>query len=1654
MKRKGSILPGVAEREEAAKLYETLASSSPVGVYIIQDRKFRFVNPQFQKYTGYTEEELSGMNPLDLVHHQDRERVRENAVGMLKGQRITPYELRYIVKGGEVLWATETVTSIQYRGERAVLGNFMDITERKKTEAAIKKAEQEKAGILNSMSELVIFQDFEHRIIWANTAAAESVGVTAEQLVGRHCYEIWPQRDKPCAGCPVAKARRTGKPQKAEIATPDGRVWLTRGYPMRDENGVITGLLEVSLDITERKQAREALQTEKNKLQSIVNAMEYGLTIQDKDYNIVYQTEPVKRMHGDHPGEKCYRVYEARETICDGCPVEKAFRDGQSHTVERQTIAPSGEVTFWENTANPVRDAGGNIVSCIEITRNITERKQIEEELQESQRFSSSLLQNSPNPIMVLDPDASVRYANPAFEKLTGFSLAETLGVKAPHPWWPEEHREEFGAALKEAMARGGQSGEGVLQKKNGELFWVAINSTAVKHGGKLSYFLLNMLDITERKQAEEALRQSEKKYKNLAEATSDMIWETNERGLFTFVSPRIKDILGYEAKEVAGKMRTLDLIPKADVPKWLKRFKGINAKKEPFSGFEITHLHKNGTPVLFETSGIPTFDNAGNFMGYVGVNKDITERKKMLEALRDSEEKTRKMFESVTDSISVIDLSGIITEVNQRTVEIHGFSSKEEILGRNAFDLVAPRDHKKIGKNMRKAVKQGTIRGVEYTLLRADGSEFPGELSTSALLDASGKVFGLVTIARDITDRKQAEEALRESEEKFSKVFSSSGNAICIISFKDGKFIEANESFTRFTGYTREEVVGHSTADFNLWVNKEELQQWIGTLQETGHAYNVEFHSRMKSGEIRVGLASAETINIGGEPCRITVIADITERKQAEEALRESEEKFSKAFLASPDAIAITRLKDGLVMEINDNFTAVTGYTRQDVINHSTSDIGLWVKASDREKMVKMIKEKGWVHNEEFEYRKKSGEIRVWLFSSEVIDIGGERCLISMSIDVTERKQAEEQLRESEERYRDLFESANDLIQAVKPDGHFLYVNRAWRKTLGYSEGEIPNLSVWDVIHPDHLADCQSVFQKVMAGEESGNIETVFLAKDGTPIVVEGNSNCHFQNDKTALIRGIFRDITERRRAAEELKQKMEELQVAYKKLKELDKMKDNFLSTVSHELRTPLTSIKSFSEILLSYDEDRETQKEFLTIISEESDRLTRLINDFLDLAKIESGRMQWETVEISVPEVIKTAINATRALAAKTNLKVKVTVSPNLPAATSDKDRLVQVITNLLSNAIKFTPEGGNIEVKAQTLKGDKSRKKADMVMVSVTDSGIGIAPKDHKSVFEKFKQVGDTLTDKPKGTGLGLPICKEIIEHYGGKIWVESELGKGSTFFFTLPMAQAAGVEVPEAGEVEEPAELAITSNKKILVVDDEANIRRFLGHELKKRGYSVIQAAGGSEAIELARKHHPDLITLDVLMDGMSGFDVTAVLKNDPDTKNIPILIVSVVEDRKRAYKLGVNDYLTKPFKIEALVDKVNHLLRDAQKKILVVDDDKNLVKSLKYQLDKRGYSTSIAHSGKLALGKVGSQLPDLILLDIMMPEMDGYEVMKALKHRPETARIPILVMTGVDIDGSRVKALSVGATDYFTKSGGFGKMFETIETILSGKPGP
>ena len=382
-------------------------------------------------------------------------------------------------------------------------------------------------------------------------------------------------------------------------------------------------------------------------------------------------------------------------------------------------------------------------------------------------------------------------------------------------------------------------------------------------------------------------------------------------------------------------------------------------------------------------------------------------------------------------------------------------------------------------------------------------------------------------------------------------------------------------------------------------------------------------------------------------------------------------------------------------------------------------------------------------------------------------------------------------------------------------------------------------------------------------------------------------------------------------------------------------------------------------------------------------EGERLTKLIDDVLDLAKIEAGKLEWHMEPVTVADVIDRATAATSSLFEQKGLSLVKEIAPDLPEVTGDRDRLIQVVINLISNSVKFT-DTGSVTCRAARRGGE--------IVVSIADTGMGIAPTDQPKVFERFKQVGDTLTDKPKGTGLGLPICREIVEHHGGRIWVDSSLGQGSTFSFSLPLAA-------DAARAEGPVELAalirqfrdqvvVTTPRvadresRILVVDDEANIRELLSQEFTEAGYQVATAANGREAIAKVRAQRPDLVVLDVMMPEMNGFDVAAVLKNDPATLDIPIVILSIVQDRERGFRLGVDRYLTKPIDTDLLFREVGALIeqKKSHKRVLVVDEDASTVKTLTDVLTARGYTVTEARADDLVSRAVAVQ-PDIILLN-------------------------------------------------------------------------
>lgn len=466
-----------------------------------------------------------------------------------------------------------------------------------------------------------------------------------------------------------------------------------------------------------------------------------------------------------------------------------------------------------------------------------------------------------------------------------------------------------------------------------------------------------------------------------------------------------------------------------------------------------------------------------------------------------------------------------------------------------------------------------------------------------------------------------------------------------------------------------------------------------------------------------------------------------------------------------------------------------------------------------------------------------------------------------------------------------------------------------------------------------------------------------------------------------------------------EDVKLAKMEAETASRAAEKANEAKSAFLSTVSHELRTPLTSVLGFAKIIRKrLDEkifpivdktDVKTVKtigqitENLQVVISEGERLTHLINDVLDLAKIEAGKMEWNQENVSMPEVAERAIAATTSLFDQKALRLIKEIDTNLPEITGDKDKLIQVIINLISNSVKFTDKG-SITCRVYQQK--------DELMVSITDTGIGIAASDYGAVFEQFKQVGgDTLTDKPKGTGLGLPICKEIVEHHGGRIWVESEIGIGSTFSFALPINKPATPARPlhlddlvkQLKEQVAHSQLNIIGQaSNILIVDDDDSIRSLLQQELGDAGYNIDEASNGKEALEKVRANRPDLIILDIMMPEMNGFDVAAVLKNDPNTMEIPIIVLSVVQDKARGFRIGVDRYLTKPIDTNLLFNEIGSLLEQgkSKKKVMIVDEDSGAVKTLTDVLTTKGYEVTESVEKELVEKAIANQ-PDIIIIN-------------------------------------------------------------------------
>jgi signal transduction histidine kinase/CheY-like chemotaxis protein len=510
------------------------------------------------------------------------------------------------------------------------------------------------------------------------------------------------------------------------------------------------------------------------------------------------------------------------------------------------------------------------------------------------------------------------------------------------------------------------------------------------------------------------------------------------------------------------------------------------------------------------------------------------------------------------------------------------------------------------------------------------------------------------------------------------------------------------------------------------------------------------------------------------------------------------------------------------------------------------------------------------------------------------------------------------------------------------------------------------------------------------------------------------------------------------------ELEETNQELQIANLKIREADKLKSEFLANMSHELRTPMNAIIGFTKLVRRKSADLLPlrQQENLKRVEISANQLLSLINDILDLSKVESGKMSVNIMPFDLAPVVDTCFATVESMVKKGRVRLTKEMPNDLPKVLSDQDKLKQIIINLLSNALKFTEEG---EVKLSAARQDAS------LNISVSDTGIGIPSDALEYIFDEFRQVDGSSTREHRGTGLGLSITKKLTLLLGGTIDVSSVEGNGSTFTVIFPlikMAQEAPAETVRTN-AETRASVEVKGKKVLLTIDDDPNVLILLKQNLEEEGYYVVGAVNADEGIRKAKEIHPFAVTLDILMPRKNGWGVLSELKADPATRDIPIILLSIIDSKELGFSLGAFDYVLKPFDKEAIMAALKRIPGGPAKRVLVVDDDPATVDLLTQILQDEGYQVKGTCSGEEALRTLNTAPQDIILLDLMMPEMDGFELIQRVKANPRWKDIPVIVVTAKDLTETDRRFLHQSVDKIIQKSGlGRENLIKEIQSSL------
>ncbi|MFP4555833.1 MAG: PAS domain S-box protein [Bacteroidales bacterium] len=1132
----------------------------------------------------------------------------------------------------------------------------------------------------------------------------------------------------------------------------------------------------------------------------------------------------------------------------------------------------------------------------------------LEQSLKESNQRFKALAEASMGGIGIHDKGKIIE-ANHELSIITGYSYDELIGMDGLLLIHPDERER----VMQKIVSGYGESYESIGLRKDGTSYPLEIRGKQLPFKGKLVR-VTEFRDITQQKKFQRALKNSEEKYREIIEFAVDGFLIGDENGYVIEANERICQIFGRDRQNVVGK-HIKEFFAAKVLEKKPLRFDLLNTGQTFTNEREI--IRPDGSIVIIEmhSKKMPN----GNYQAII---RDITERKK-------THAKFKAIFDNANDAIFLMDPNKI-RDCNKITIKLFGYQ-KEEIIGASPAQLspkYQPDGLLSDGKSrdyLQRAAK-GEAMFFEWVHQKADGTLFNSEISLNRL-QIDGEVI-IQAVVKDITERKHYEESLRISEQRLRMVIDATNDAIWDWDLTTNKAFFSDRYYTML-GYEP----GEFEASYESWrellhPNDLKFTEIVVKkyLEEKETDYNLEFRMRTKEGEWRWIQARGKIVerDRDNKPLRLVgTHTDITDRKLVEEELKESY-NFVQSVLDTIPVRVFWKDNNLKYLGCNKVFANDAGFKNpQDVVGLTDLDLP-WSKEADqyRSDDLAIMKSKFPKLNFEEPQTALNGD-KLWLRTSKIPlrDSNGKVIgILGTYDDITQSKKYNEIIELERAYFEQLFESAPEGIVLLDVDDKVIRCNEEFVRMFGYTQQEMKGKPINSFIVSDELKEEGLHLTNTVAAGDVVMHETLRKRKDGTQVHVSIlGKPIYFKGGKLAVY-GIYRDITDRKVVEEELISKNheieaqneeyriinEELYVAKQKAEESDKLKSAFLANMSHEIRTPMNGILGFSQLLTDPNIPEVEVKQYVEVIQSCGNQLLGIINDLIDISKVESNQITISKRDTDVNKIINEQLLLFKQKAEEKGVDISCqTGLPDYKAEiVTDEGRLKQVVSNLLANALKFTNEG---YIKfGYELKGD-------YLEFYVKDTGVGISPKHHEIIFQRFRQVETKISTQVGGTGLGLAISKAYIEKMGGEIWVDSDTGKGTTFFFTIPYKPGMSVIEHEDKEVLEHIN-KIKPDVNVLVAEDDDVNFFFIKEMLADYPINIVRAIDGQEAVDIvADGTDIDLVLMDIKMPRLDGYEATKQIKQI--RWNLPVIVQTAYafsSDENKANEAGCDDYISKP----------------------------------------------------------------------------------------------------------------------------------------------